>query len=427
MFKFVTLTLVVLLTALNTFAIGGDYKGNPGYVMYCSLKKNKYEMTDLYEIRAVQGYTLKFADGLEYSEILENMFKRIERLNPTRANLYRSYLKTFSKEASMVGNSVLKVLAINEDWGAVEKGCELKQAVVQFKSPNLAGYRYFVDSDIWNKLSERNKAALALHEFIYREGLLPENSFQTSSGVRYLNGVYHSELFETLSLEKYLDTLNLVGFQMADANGYPILLHTGANNYVPRNLPYEFYDENHLYKASMPSQIALPFQKTITETVNCLLKIGEEENNKITFYKDGKLKSVEFHCAKPPQIQLYSNSPGVGGDMPFTWATYAEDGYIDSAGIEYLNQDIPDAMSYEGPAFKFVRDISAKTGGVSVAFNADGEVSMLCMAHDYNNYALSWITLNGKRVTLLDLPQRGGTVKFDSNRNPTFSNDVCTE
>jgi hypothetical protein len=413
----------LVLTSVNVLARGGDYKGNGGAVIHCPNKLVPYEVVDLYEMRAAHGLPIKFAAGSTYTEILENMFQRIARLNPSRAQMYRGFLQSFMTESSMIENADLTILPGEDGWGPIEKDCSREQAIVQFITPNLAGKRYFVAKDLWNELNEQNKAALVLHELIYREGLQPQTQFANSIGVRYLNGVYHSEIFETLSLAKYFETLDKVGFLTADAQGYPVLLGTPVNKSNPRALPYAFWDQDHLAFATLAPDATLHLMMNQRKDIDCTLSPGQAGHN-IKFYANGNVKSVALNCTNKVYVDMPTRLKSVQGTVVADAFQWTEAGVLQWIYAGFDGNELAGALRYKGPDFNFVRDLNSKSGGVSLGFNTDGEVDLVCMSSDYPNYQTSWVTLSGKRVTIKEIGN-GPMVSFDKNRVPRVSSYSC--
>lgn len=385
----------VSFASVQVFARGGDYKGNGGNLIFCPQKTNAYEVADLYEARAAHGLNIQFAAGSDYRQILENMFQRIERLNPTRADLYRSYLKTFAAEARMIPDARLEVLPEDQGWGTIEAGCSLVQAIVQFKNPNIAGFRYFVDSTLWNKLDESNKAALALHEFIYREGLLEVNNFGNSLGVRYLNGVLHSDLMKKMTLKQYVLTLQKVGLQDADAQGFPIRLHTGSGPQASSTF-IAFWNDHTVARAVLPNErFVIPGGNGRKVPARCLVKLGQEREHEIGFYRDGTPQYVEMKCKAPVQMDLFGTTSS--GFVLADHVEFTEAGQLSHIRAEPRDWNLLDALSYSSDLFSINRSLGPQTGGLEVYFGPEGLPAAVCMGKDQEGLAASWRMVSNKR------------------------------
>lgn len=392
---------IFLIAALSfasaqALARGGDFKGNGGNLIFCPHKSPAYEVADLYEARAAHGLTIQFAEGSDYRQILENMFKRIARLNPTRADLYRGYLKTFETERRLIPDAHLEILPEDQGWSTIETGCTVVQAIVQFKNPNISGVRYFVDATLWNKLDESNKAALALHEFIYREGLLEVNNFGNSLGVRYLNGILHSDLMKILSLKQYIQTLQKVGLQDADAQGFKIRLHTGRGAWNARSTFIAFWNDNIIARATLPDErFTIPTGGGHKSQVRCLVKPNQEREHEIGFYRDGTPQFVEMRCAAPVQIDL--RGPKTSGLVLADHLEFTEAGQLSQIRAEPRDWHQLDALNYSTDSFSIKRSLGPSTGALEVHFGPEGMPAAICMAQDQEGRAASWRMVSSKR------------------------------
>jgi hypothetical protein len=281
---------LLLLSPLIAFATG-DQKGNGGNIIVCdSNGKKTYELLDLYEGRASVGLSYVSAAGADVAEILEQRIKNLDRWNPKRGILYRSYFKEFQKEALFVPEG--QFTAVGDTGPAVyPKECELKQIVVQWDRPTPTGYRYLINQDLWNALSPEQRAALLLHEFIYREGRRPQNDFGNSLGVRYFTAYLHSTLATNSTLKSYIDQLRYVGFQEAEAQGMSIWLYTWNQDHsVKKDLEIEFHSDNVVASASLADHFTIPEVLSPGQEFTCSLPIQGEHS--VGFYLDGKLAIV---------------------------------------------------------------------------------------------------------------------------------------
>jgi hypothetical protein len=415
MLKFLILA-VLAITSVNTFARGGDYKGNGGNVIYCPHKAIPYEVFDLFEARVAHGFKIEFAKGSGYREILENMFFRIARLNPSRADLYRAFLKDFETERRLMPNAHLEVLPGDEGWAPLEDGCERQQAIVQFKNLNISGYRYFVDADIWNKLDEQNKAALALHEFIYREGLSDVNDFPNSLGVRYFNGVLHSDLMPGLSLAKYIETLQKVGFQAADASGFPIQLHNGRNSADPRMNSISFWNPNQVAFAPLPSTFVMPTTNGKKATYRCRIKSGMEREHEIGFYENGTPHYLTLQCQAPVQVSIVS--PVGSGSVAVDSMELNENGKISMILANPREGKIADALTLNAESYSIVRTLGRDTGVLELHFDWEGFPDVICMNQDTTGKQDSWRLSNNTRESFASSPLNSIAIGYDGKAYP---------
>ncbi|UOF01560.1 hypothetical protein [Bdellovibrio reynosensis] len=398
------LASLTLVSAAKAY-IGGDEKGNGGVVIRCSRPTLKYEVLDLFEGRAVHGIDLEFEDAPTYFMMVDKLIDRIARVNPSRAGLYRGYLLGWVGEARMIPGVDFTELP-DKGWGTIPNGCELRQAVVQFKKANLNGFKYFVNADIWESLDEKNKAALVMHEFIYREGLKEENDFTSSVGVRYFNAVVHSAAIKNLSLAKYFDVLRNVGFQAADAHGYGILLHSGRHNgpsVMGTSYAVLFHDENNIASAvlSVKSNSLMVAHNT-RQAITC----GQSASgvvNEINFYLNNTPRDIKLNCNI--RFSLQSESGISAGSMLGSHFTYhQEDGSLNTVrSYSLVDQRVSAAFNFGNDrTFSINRGID-NNGKYVAGFFPSGAIRFLCMGRHFTDLSTSWITTDdNSKVTLND-------------------------
>lgn len=370
--------------------MGGDEKGNGGSVIYCPHNQpwERYEVLDLYEARAVQTFRLKLIEGYSYQEVLGKMIDRLAGVNPTRAKLYQSYAKTFEQEARMIADAEFTDVP-DRGWGALPKGCQLVQGAVQYKRPSIAGYRYFINKDVWDSMDNTQRAALALHEIIYREGLLPENGFQSSNGVRLLNGYLHSEYMRNVSLRNYVDVIQRSGLQAIDIQGFPVILHGGGlGQSGDGSYAVEFYDSGTVKKAILARSFEAPGPHGKKAPFIC----GTEAKGppaEIQFYPTGVIQRIRPQCTSLGFV-LYSEESY--GQMTAFDVQYDADGNISLASPLQFELNHP---NYHLRA--------SKIGG-RVEFFPTGEVRRMYLGHQFADSNTSWIRVDGgEGRTLVEL------------------------
>ena len=186
----ILLSSLLLLLSLEVFSKEG---GNGGTVILCKQNaKQKAELSDYYEARTLNQINIDLGEkNLSVDEKVEIVFKRIDKLSPSRSKLYREWYKHFGKEQLLLDKQNFPTLS---DTGGiiVPNGCKLEQIIIQ-KTPSFPSFkRYLTNADLWNLLDNTQKAGLILHEIIYREAI--EYGIDSSVPVRYLNSLLSSNL-----------------------------------------------------------------------------------------------------------------------------------------------------------------------------------------------------------------------------------------
>lgn len=205
------LTVVLFATPLAAFA--GDELLNGGDMIACpGLEVPSYRSLDLYEGEKIYNLKPALIQQQNFKIILSHLIDRVEKYDLTRANLYRSFLRNFDEEVRWVPDTEFGNIR-DEGWIAVPQGCELKQAAAQFRVPTPDGIKYIINGSIWMYLNPTDKAALIMHEFVYREGLMPKNDFKNSARVRYFNAFIHSAKLTKASNADYKNAVKFTGFK----------------------------------------------------------------------------------------------------------------------------------------------------------------------------------------------------------------------
>jgi hypothetical protein len=233
-----TLTLSIQVFAAKEVGNGGNAilcPPNSGYP--------PARLYDHYEAEVKQSRVLDLGSPmLTVDQKLDLVFKRIDRLNPQRARLYRGWYADFWKDASLIGGIDL-IPVPDTGVGYIPSGCELKQAALQ-QDPELPGdKRYTISRDIWTAMDADSQAGLILHELIYREATHQTVPHTNSMMVRYLNGYYSTVEINSATLKAYIQLLQLAQFENAEAqNGVPIVVSNGGSA--------KFYDDNTVSSAT---------------------------------------------------------------------------------------------------------------------------------------------------------------------------------
>lgn len=214
--------LIVLIVSLSSKVYAGiDWVGNGGNLISCE-ETTYLELFDYFEGRTNRGVEPSLGVGhLTWERKAEYALQRLQTLNPSRAELYRKWLKEFKNETSFFADGYIP--GIPDTGGVVlPTGCKLLQAALQRPSGEImpGDKRYVIDLNYWNVLNETSKAGLVLHELIYREGI--EEGHISSVRVRYFNQMISSELIHFLTQKKYIEIIKIVGLRYADYYGYEI-------------------------------------------------------------------------------------------------------------------------------------------------------------------------------------------------------------
>jgi hypothetical protein len=193
------------LSLASTVALAGGASTGGGGVVVCP-KDNSVELFDYYEARTLRNITEDLGSStLSYMDKVKYVLNRLAAIDPARAGRYWARAQSFAKEAAFIPNANLN--DIGDSQGAyLPTGCTFAQAAAQHP-PQFPGDPYYIVSkDLWDMMSDDNKAGLMLHEISYREGIA--YGHQTSTLIRYYNSQISSAAIQSQTADTYLQLLN---------------------------------------------------------------------------------------------------------------------------------------------------------------------------------------------------------------------------
>lgn len=364
--KQMILIFFLVLGSINSARALGDEKENGGDVIFCGPDgATRLGLLDLYEAQKLFHWQLVPAKGQSTEEIFEERMKAFEGRDPVRAALYRGFMQSFSQEARFVPESDFTDVP-DEGFKAPPQGCQLRQIVIQYDKPAPDGTRYMINESLWNAISNEDRAALLLHEFIYREGRLPENSFKTSSGVRYLNGLIHSTQLKDLSLQEYITHLRAAGFQTITAQGEPLILYSWNPDHTQKiPLEIEFHSKDVVQRASLGTRFVIPGIGTEGDQVSCRTNI--QDTHEVSFFDDGSMSTIQVGCEAMAYRFSSANIEGFVFGKTFTY----EGGKI---RVITATQSTGTIFSYSALKYDFrlLGFLESPIGSMNIEFFASG-------------------------------------------------------
>ncbi|UXR65096.1 hypothetical protein EZJ49_02395 [Bdellovibrio bacteriovorus] len=177
------LILGPLLTISLTASASGNRVGNGGDVVTCPAQT---ELLDFYE----SDLKLQNFDGKNsYREIAGDVLKNLARLSPVQARNYQRRLSQFIDESDFKADVTLTNIRDSKHlFKPKDETCKVRQIAIRRQDASSVSKRFLVDQDLWNKLSERSKAGLILHEIVYEHfyKLGEDNSIKARSLNAYL-------------------------------------------------------------------------------------------------------------------------------------------------------------------------------------------------------------------------------------------------
>lgn len=251
---------------------------------------DRYESEEVFHLK----YTLENDPG-NYSQHLHTVLERLNRFDPSRKTYYAKLLNDFEIHHLCLNNVELTPVPDSYHF-VVPKNCEVIQTAVQTINPHTGERIYVIRKDIWNILSELDRATLILHEILYSE--LLEYGHQNSIAARAFTSELFSNQLEQKNLKEYLRFLkdNEIAYLYS---GLPLELGT-LWTYHPLGEIHSAFVKYHLLSSSEAPKF---YERTIQGRQ---IKLRAQEE--IFFYPDGSLEAAHLYGDLKPhydfQIEL---------------------------------------------------------------------------------------------------------------------------
>lgn len=297
---------------------GGFETGNGGGGVVCRTPSGSVESVELFDV--YEGRTLRRqgvdlgAVSLSVDEKVEMAMKRLERLSPLRAALYRQEYGTFFSETLFLKGSQL-VLIPDADPVAMPAGCAIEQLAVQRVPLFPEDKRYVIDQDLWDRLDSDGKAGLILHELIYREAI--QYGHTKSVFARYLNmKLLSNEIENVRTDEDFYHLLANVRFAQSDFNGISVVIYycdpsQEVKSFCPASNGRTSADA---IAADIQFQDHKVAAGRVFLSAHSVLKVGSHEFNtrsdrpsgivSISFYPSGRIRELSHALYGPPILDL---------------------------------------------------------------------------------------------------------------------------
>ncbi len=311
---------LIAMMLVGSVSVQADKAGNGGDVLVCrdpDGKISSVELLDYYEAKERKIPLDLGPSDLKFEEKIEVALKRLERLSPSRAALYRMWYSKFFYEAKIENNMVLEDIDDSKHiWKPA--GCVVEQIAVQREVKFPEDKRYYINKDLWDLLDSTNQAGLVLHEIVFREELVRAGSGEASSGnVRYFNSYIASPKLDSMMESDFLELLMRVKFNFVEIGGIPFMIecikaYQGYDYSVCRvsqSLSHQFpiyLGGQFIYGASIkayypsgkPEVIASFAYFNLYKIQNREIMIAPDD---MEFYESGHLKSAKIE--KPAKLR----------------------------------------------------------------------------------------------------------------------------
>lgn len=261
----------------------GGMDGGGGNALLCK-DGARFSITllDVYEAKEL-GLKIE-SKHTDFKEIIKDSLDNLKSVSPTRAAIYKAHIDKLLLSDTRLSNTQWvenKVMPVIDDvkLATFPHNCLLVQAAVQRPLVQLTvpyAKTYIINSDVFRLLSPIDKAALVLHEVLYRESIYAGH--ENSVFARHLVGIIMSGEIKKYTLatlnELYAKNGNLCAEQkhtgalqfrryerwegdrnclnFVESNGF--LTQNKVKLKTPQNWPKKTHDLNLEYSGSLVNQ-----------------------------------------------------------------------------------------------------------------------------------------------------------------------------
>lgn len=184
--------ILINLFVANAMADSGIAKarsvanGFGGDVVICQDGRNK--LLEYYEAEVQRNNPPSFAEADTYPEILEILLLRLGKQSPVQEAKAREALVAFkADQRSLRGVDLIGLKDFNI---SLPVECAVKKVIIAREKQFPEDKTYFIQKDLWEKLSEESKAGLVFQMLLFNTDLPEFNEKRDAAPYRLL----HSEL-----------------------------------------------------------------------------------------------------------------------------------------------------------------------------------------------------------------------------------------
>lgn len=325
--------LLIPILVMSSFTLkAADWNStgsaNGGQAIVCRDSGQKIQsahLVDFHEaINLRQLYPL--TSESEWPAIAREWVQRLHKASPFRMARMKEVLEDFV--ASLNQKDYLlqsRLVLAPDDFGSVHNDCKVEQ-IVRVQTPRFAeDKRFLINSEIWQALSETDKAGVVVHSAL----ILDNPTADQSLYIRYFVSILAADRVPELKsdqdrLEFFRDRLR---FNYGEAQGLEILLIDPATR---KNAEVSFHPNRKLESGILAR---IEMQDRGPEKNLRLLKVGTNQfrisnpekdstfdrGPQFTFYSNGRLRSVAMNIRG-----LILSSVFKGGEAKIANAVFAD-------------------------------------------------------------------------------------------------------
>ncbi|MGE0174016.1 MAG: hypothetical protein AB7T49_14560 [Oligoflexales bacterium] len=318
---------VIFLLLIGGQALA-DRQGNGGDAVVCyeGSKITQVEFLDLVEGQIMWNLTPKMGSGSREEERALFVLERLKAVDLGRYHEYSAGIRDFYSNAQFKPGIELPDIPDHGDV-PLPRGCKIEQAVIQKEQRRPEEAYFTVSRDLWELMSLDSRAALILHEIIYKEAIAAGHN--NSMDTRYFTANLSSDSFESMDQDQYISFLN------EQVHLPPVYRQAG----VPLQLEtVEFYPDSENPKSGNALH-GFSYEYKFKDRATT---VGVQKGSYVTFHANGNVESIkgrvhnELLVDVDPEGGKCNNKMDLQNEWDVTLRLY-EDSAVASVKLSSLN------------------------------------------------------------------------------------------
>ncbi len=195
--------VLFFLMGLSSFASANGVRvGNGGDVVMCDTAESapSYRMLDFYEAEEIRGMIVPEVTDHTAHDIAIAALSELARLDKERYVFYLRKLSSFIRDAILLHDRILEDIP-DSAHTPLPASCSIQQIAIQVPPLVPTDPIYMISADLWDKLSELNRAGLMIHEIIYGDAL--RHGHVNSIATRYFTASLFAGNLSSMSSDAY--------------------------------------------------------------------------------------------------------------------------------------------------------------------------------------------------------------------------------
>jgi hypothetical protein len=267
---------------------------------------DKFELLDYKELYDVDTSYKFDLTGSSVNDFLDSYLDRIKDFAPFRAVLYQDWRNQIDSKIKFVTN--VNFGESRDQINFVQwNNCEIK-ILAKAQNPRSEGKSFYIDEDLWNKLSAKAKAGVYFNYFLNVEHIFYSDNDHTEF-TRYFNALVASNVFITLNKSKdYFPLYELLDFKYVAWKGFLFRVYSLADGTGrTRSIRYNQVGDITIGTIIPPNSLFFS-----SSQLNFDLKFENEKNLKVEFWEPKMFKPNSLNEFRINDLKIKSKMDCLG-------------------------------------------------------------------------------------------------------------------